>query len=613
MNPPRAAVTAGLAALAVLLIAAPAQASSGAFDRTWGKDVVTGGGTGFEICTVATSCQTGFVGGFGGELNSPTGVATDAAGNVYVAEFGNNRIEKFDSAGNFQRAWGKDVVTGGGTGFEICTAAASCQPGSNATAQGGEFNSPRGVAIDAAGNVYVADQNNQRIQKFDSSGNFQRAWGKDVDTAAGTGFEICIVAANCQAGSNATAQGGEFNSPYHVATDAGKVYVTDINNHRVQKFDGGLGTWERTWGKDVVTGGATGFEVCIVAANCKAGAIGTLGGELHFPTGIATDAAGNVYVADTLGNRVEKFDGLGTWARAWGKDVDTAAGTGFEICTVAASCQGGSAGGLGGEINSPRGVATDAAGNVYVADSSNHRIQKFDGSGTWARAWGKDVDTAAGTGFEICTVAANCQAGSNATALGGELNAPIGAAADAAGNVYVADTGNQRIQRFADPVPPTPPTPPTPPGGDGDGGGAGDTTAPRVSFAKVDPNKFSVGTKPTPKVLLTARAGTKIKFLLSEPASVSLRIEQALAGRLSKGRCVKPSRKLRKNKKCTRYVKKGTLRRTGVQGQNSVAFSGRIGTRALKRGRYRVVIQATDAAGNVSTAKKAKFRIVSAR
>jgi len=148
--------------------------------------------------------------------------------------------------------------------------------------------------------------------------------------------------------------------------------------------------------------------------------------------------------------------------------------------------------------------------------------------------------------------------------------------------------------------------------GSGAGGGAGDTTAPRVSSAKVAPNELSIGTKPTPKVLLTARTGTKIKFSLSEPASVSLRIEQALKGRRSKGRCVRPSRLLRK-KKCTRYVKKGTLKRTGVQGPNRVPFSGRIGKRALKPGRYRVVIQGTDAAGNVSTAKKAKFRIVSAR
>ena len=97
----RAAVVAGLAALAAaLVIAAPAQASSGAFERTWGKDVVTGGGTGFEICTAAASCKAGAFGRLGGELFAPSGVAANA-GNVYVADAFNHRIQRFDSSGDF--------------------------------------------------------------------------------------------------------------------------------------------------------------------------------------------------------------------------------------------------------------------------------------------------------------------------------------------------------------------------------------------------------------------------------------------------------------------------------------------------------------------------------
>ena len=108
-------------------------------------------------------------------------------------------------------------------------------------------------------------------------------------------------------------------------------------------------------------------------------------------------------------------------------------------------------------------VASDAAGNVYVGDSDNNRIQKFDSLGTWDRAWGKDVDSVAlGTGFEICTVSANCKAGSLDTALGGELNLSIAVATDAAGDVYVADALNNRIQKFADPsVPPSAAAPST--------------------------------------------------------------------------------------------------------------------------------------------------------
>src|SRR3954447_25467588 len=372
----------------------PARAASGTWDRAWGKDVITTGhpgdtGTGFEVCTVAADCEAGVSGALGGELNGLTGVATDAAGNVYVADFLNNRIQKFDSSGGFLRAWGKDVASAGpgntGTGFEVCVAASgdTCQAGTPG-GLGGELSSPSGIATDAAGNVYITETGNRRIQKFDSSGGFLRAWGKDVITSGQPG-------------------------------DTG-----------------------------------TGFEVCTVAADCEAGALGSLGGELRSPSGVATDAAGNVYVADTTNNRIQKFDSSGTFLRAWGKDVASAGpgntGTGFEVCGAANgdTCQAGATGGLGGELNSPRGLATDAAGDVYVADTTNNRIQKFaDTPPAFDRAWGKDLITSGqpgdtGTGFEVCTVAADCEAGVSG-ASGGELNGPNGVTTDAAGNVYVAD------------------------------------------------------------------------------------------------------------------------------------------------------------------------------
>ncbi|MGZ5342511.1 MAG: hypothetical protein ACXWW8_06595, partial [Solirubrobacterales bacterium] len=188
---------------AILALAAPAQGASGTWDRTWGKDVDSvAPGTGFEICTVAAICKVGsLAASLGGELNSPRDVATDAAGNIYVADTSNDRIQKFDSLGNFQRAWGRDVVsTGPGDtvagGFEICVAAsgAICKAAAASTGLGGELNRPRGVGTDAAGNVYVGDSDNNRIQKFDSFGAWDRAWGKDVvdNGVDNTGFEICV-------------------------------------------------------------------------------------------------------------------------------------------------------------------------------------------------------------------------------------------------------------------------------------------------------------------------------------------------------------------------------------------------------------------------------------
>src|SRR6266511_2251713 len=279
-----------------------AQAASGTWDRAWGKDVVATGGVDFEICTVAADCKAGSVGGLGGELNGPAGAGTDAAGNVYVADTFNHRIEKFDSSGSFLRAWGKDVVSAGpgntGTGFEICVAANgdTCKAGAGG-GLGGELNGPNGVATDAAGNVYVADLTNQRIDKFDSSGNFLRAWGRDVVSAG----------------------------PGDIATDAaGNLYVAELTNSRIQKFDSS-GGFLRAWGKDVVTGGGTGFEICTVAADCKSAAPSSgLGGEFNGPSSVAIDAAGNVYVADASNNRIQKFDSSSSFLRAWGKDVASA-------------------------------------------------------------------------------------------------------------------------------------------------------------------------------------------------------------------------------------------------------------------------------------------------
>src|SRR4029079_12301900 len=118
-------------------------------------------------------------------------------------------------------------------------------------------------------------------------------------------------------------------------------------------------------------------------------------GAVDYPQGVAVDGSGNVYVASDANNRVDKFTSSGAFPRAWGKDVTPIGspdntGTNFEICSPADgdACQAGTyGGGLGGEISTPRGIGTDPAGNVYVADSDNNRIQKFASDVTFMRAW----------------------------------------------------------------------------------------------------------------------------------------------------------------------------------------------------------------------------------
>jgi streptogramin lyase len=241
----------------------------------------------------------------------------------------------------------------------------------------GQFSTPFGIVVDASGDVLVADTVNDRIQKFDPYGNFIAEWG-----ALGTGD-------------------GQFDKPYGVAVDSsGNVYVTDHDNDRVQKFDGS-GSYLTQWGSS-----------------------GSAEGELLGPAGVAVDSSGNVYVAESDNQRIQKFDGSGTFLLMWGWGVDDGTAA-YQVCTSAsAPCQAGASGSGDGQLFNPFGVEVDTAGNVYVADTDNDRIQEFDSSGTFLTRWG-----IAGSGE-------------------GQFDSPEGVTVDSSGYVYVVDTGNDRIQKF---------------------------------------------------------------------------------------------------------------------------------------------------------------------
>ena len=174
--------------------------------------------------------------GNGQFLNGAGGVAVDSAGNVYVTDLGNHRVEKFTSSGSFIMSWG-----GSGAG-------------------NGQFSGPEGIAIDATDNIYIADTGNHRIQKFNTSGTFVTKWGTN-----GTGD-------------------GQFDTPWGVSVDGlGDVYVADTNNNRIQKFS------------------ATGMFV----SSC--GISGTGNGEFSGPQDVGANSTGQYYVADTGNDRVQKF------------------------------------------------------------------------------------------------------------------------------------------------------------------------------------------------------------------------------------------------------------------------------------------------------------------
>jgi tripartite motif-containing protein 71 len=434
------------AAAFALALAGSAHGSPGTWERAWGGDVDSGGGTAFEICTVAASCKAGINTGVGGEMNGPTGVAVDSAGNVYVADYLQQRIQKFDASGNFLRAWGKNVITGAPTGFEICTVAADCKAGEDG-GLAGEFSNPYGVAVDANDDVYVADGTNNRIQVFDSQGTFKRMWGKDVVDGGGSGPELCETAASCQTGLPG-GQGGEMEFPSGIDFESGFVYVAENGNMRVQVFDR-QGNFQRLWGRDAVNGGGSDHEVCTVANQCQVPSppYGVKGGEMYGPNDVAV-GGGKVYVTDSANQRIQVFDTLGNFQQAWGQNVIAGGGTGYEICTVVADCTFADNDGLAGAMGEPDGIVRSASGEVYLADNGNQRVQVYGSAGNFLRTWGKDVILGAPAAFEICTSAPACQYGFNGS-LGGELSEPAGLALTPSGALYVGDADNNRVQKFA--------------------------------------------------------------------------------------------------------------------------------------------------------------------
>ena len=143
----------------------------------------------------------------------------------------------------------------------------------------------------------------------------------------------------------------------------------------------------------------------------------------------------------------------------------------------------------------------------------------------------------------------------------------------------------------------------------GNGGALPDTQAPLISGFRAAPALFAVGRAGTPLAARVAR-GSRFRYTLSEPARVTIAIQRALPGRRAGGRCVRPTTRLRHAKRCIRYRTTGTLSRSGRGGPNGDRFTGRIDRRALRPGRYRALIRATDAAGNRSAPRAARFQIV---
>jgi hypothetical protein len=278
--------------------------------------------------------------GYGdGDFDTPRSVAVDSNGYVYVADTANHRIQKFDSFGVFLGWWGLDDM--GVTGWHGPDSGREGRSGSG----NGQFDDPWGVCVDSADNIYVADTDNHRIQKFDSSATHLVTLG-----SYGSGS-------------------GEFNRPRGVAVDSiGNIYVADTYNHRIQKFNS-VGVFILKWG-------SFGFSGV---------------GVFWFAGDVAVDSDDNMYVADTSNNRIKKYNSLGVFLGWWGYDY-----SGFTGWHSPGTLEIGRIGISDGQFFFPSDMAVDSDGTIFVADSFMDRIQKIDlvpPLGVTSPNGGEDLDT----------------------------------------------------------------------------------------------------------------------------------------------------------------------------------------------------------------------------
>ncbi|MEZ4369008.1 MAG: hypothetical protein R2939_22415 [Kofleriaceae bacterium] len=314
-------------------------------------------------------------------LSAPLSVAVDRDGNLFIADTNNHRIRRVASGTGV-------VTTVAGTGVFGFS-------GDGGAATSAQLKSPSGVAVDGAGNLYIADTENHRIRRVAAGTGV-------ITTVAGTGIEA-------YSGDGGPAASARLARPRSVATDgAGNVFIADTFNRRVRRVAAGTGVITT-----VVGTGVAGFSGDGGAAT---------GAQLSFVASVAVDGAGNLYIADTFNHRIRRVvSGTGV--------ITTVAGTG------AAGFSGDGGAATSATLASAFGVAVDGDGNLLIADTANHRIRRVEG-GTGV------ISTVAGTGSQGFS-------GDGGTATSAQLKEPAAVAVDGTGNLYIADTANHRVRRLA--------------------------------------------------------------------------------------------------------------------------------------------------------------------
>jgi len=399
--------------------------------------------TGF-ITTVAGNGSGGYSGDGGpataAELKRPEGVWVDSSENIYIADTDNHVIRKVDATTGF-------ITTIAGTG-------SSGDAGDDGPAISANINKPKGVWVDESGNILIADTENNRVKKVDTStgiittvaGNGSSGYSGDNGPATSASLKkphaVCIHEAPAPAylviadssnhrirevnlttgiittvagtlwsgynGDNISATSARLYYPFGVHVDAShNTYIADTYNHRIRKVDGKTGIITTVAGI-----GSKGFSGDGGPATSA---------RLRYPFNLYLDSAGNIYIVDTFNYRIRKVD-------AATKIITTVVGDG------AAKFRGD--GGLAADASIMKSydVAVDSAGNLFIADTHSHAIRKVDST---TGIINTVVGQGGSAGFE----------GDGGLATDAKLNSPTGVYVDESGNIYVADTKNDVIRK----------------------------------------------------------------------------------------------------------------------------------------------------------------------
>ena len=326
-----------------------------------GQNVTAG-----NIYTVAGDGSSGYSGDGGAATSAETNtvsVATDSAGNLYIADFNNNRIRVV--AASTGTLFGQSVTAG-----DIYTVAGNGTAGysgDGGAATSAELSGPTGVAVDSAGNLYIADASNNRVRVVAAS--TQTLWGQsmtanNIYTIAGVG------GAGGFAGDGGAATNAKLAYPSNLAFDNwGNLYITDFNNSCIRMIAGSTRTF---WGQNMTANDIYTITGITGAPGYNGDGITATTAEVNQPSGVAVDSSGNLYIADKGNNRIRVV--VASTGMLWGQNV-----TANDIYTVVGNGTGGYNGdgieATNSELWLPSGVAFDSTGNLYVADSNNNRIR----------------------------------------------------------------------------------------------------------------------------------------------------------------------------------------------------------------------------------------------